>query len=390
MKCMQHFLCLSFIAMCLAGCAAITGVGHDNAPPPTKLVSIKAPAFSPAVVWSKETGVGSEDAHLQLTPALADKHIFTVDVKGQVCSYNLDSGNASWCQTTKSAATTGLAVQAGVVTFGTKQGQVYALNQQNGRTLWTSMVPNQLLASPTLAQQRVYLKTVDGEVVALSACNGKQIWRYDHATPVYVLRDMSRPVVMGDRLIVGFSDGKLAAFRLDNGELLWEKTIATPGGRGLMDQLVDISADPVLDQGTLYVVTFQGNLAALNRVTGETRWEKPLSSYTGMVTTPRAVVVTDAEGMVWAFDKTDGHVLWCQGGLKYRDVTAPALQTCEFIVVADKKGYVHWLSTRNGEWMARIKVADEVISAAPLVLHNDVYVMTQKGKLFYIQTIKAS
>ena len=50
-------------------------------------------------------------------------------------------------------------------------------------------------------------------------------------------------------------------------------------------------------------------------------------------------------------------------------------------VVADKMGYLHWMSVDDGAFVARTKVANDEILSPPLVYQNHVYVMTQKGKV---------
>lgn len=363
----------------IAACNMITGIGTDNAPAPTPLTNIAHPCLSPQlVIFKKDLGVGTDGAYLKLNSALNNHHLYTVDAKGQVCAFDTQSGRTLWCKETKAPAVTGVGVHEGVIAFATRNSKLYVLCEQNGEVLWTASLPNQSLAAPTIANNKIFVKTIDGNVCAFDKTSGNLIWKYEHATPVFILRDSSSPQVMGNYLVVGFADGKLAAYHLQTGELVWEQTIATPAGRGLMSQLVDVSADPTMQQGTVYVVTYQGNLAAVDLTTGKKRWEQPLSSYTGMAITPNAVIVTDEDGIVWAFNKTNGHELWKQEKLKYRTLTAPALQGC-YVVVADRIGYLHWLSTANGEFAARRKIAEEPILTPPIVDGNEVGVVTQKG-----------
>lgn len=373
-------LCLT-VVLFLSACSMITGIGTDNAPDPTPLSSIKSPLFKPSLLHSQETGVGADDLYYKFSMALVCNQLYIVDAKGHASAIDVKSGKTSWAVATKAHATSGVAAAENTVVFAARGGKIYALDAQNGQTQWVASAPNQVLSTPTIADGKVFVKTVDGELIAFDRQCGKTIWHYEHSTPLYILRDSSAPKLVNNRLIVGFSDGKLAAYQANTGMLLWEQTIATPTGRGLMNQLVDISANPELQQDTVYVVTYQGNIAAVSISSGEIRWEQPLSSYAGMVLTPQAVVVTEADGVVSAYAKSSGKQLWRQTGLQYRTVTGPAWQG-DTVVVADKLGYVHWLSLCNGCFVARAKTTNEPILSTPFVNGPFVYVLNQKGKLY--------
>lgn len=371
-------LCASLL---LSACSTITGIGTDNAPEPTPLTSIKSPAFKPELVFTQETGVGADDLYYKFRLAVNCQSLYVVDAKGHASALNLNTGKPSWAVATKARASSGVAASEDLVVFATKTGKVYALSAQDGQTRWTSTIPNQVLATPLIARDAVYVKTIDGELIALDAGCGKVLWRYEHVTPTYILRESSAVQVQGDRLLVGFSDGKLACYQAESGQLLWEESIATPTGRGLMRQLVDISADPSIQAQRVYVATYQGNLAAVSLQTGEILWSQPISDYAGLVVTPEAVVVSESDGAVSAYAKTDGRLLWKQTALLYRGVTGPAWQG-ETVVVADKQGYVHWIALSSGCLVARAKTVHEPILTTPLVRGPFVYLLNQKGKVF--------
>ncbi|OGT15137.1 MAG: outer membrane protein assembly factor BamB [Gammaproteobacteria bacterium RIFCSPHIGHO2_02_FULL_38_33] len=379
---------LVFIFICfLSACSSITGVGKDNLPEPSALPEFNF-EFKPNLMWSQTAGVGADGLYLKLSPAMANRHIFTIDAHGQACSFDKDTGHAAWCQALKTPATTGVVVKEGQVFFGTQDGLVYALDETNGRVLWSTSVDNQLLAAPYVSSNRVFAKTLDGNVYALDKKTGVFVWKYEHGSPLYLLRDMSVPQLAGHRVIVGFADGKLAAYSEDKGELLWERTIAEPESkRNFIDRFVDISASPILDQSTIYVVTYQGNFSAIDLRTGAIVWERPFSSYAGMVLTPKYLIVSDAQSVIWALDRQTGKEVWKQEKLKFRDITGPALQNNKYIIVGDKEGYLHWLNVGNGSFVSRMRIKDDAILATPLVDHHQVYLLTQKGVVASISSV---
>jgi outer membrane protein assembly factor BamB len=51
------------------------------------------------------------------------------------------------------------------------------------------------------------------------------------------------------------------------------------------------------------------------------------------------------------------------------------------VVVGDFEGYVHWLSTRDGRQLGRVKISDAGIDTKPIVADGIVYVYAKDGTL---------
>jgi outer membrane protein assembly factor BamB len=179
---------------------------------------------------------------------------------------------------------------------------------------------------------------------------------------------------------VGFSDGKLAALNLRNGSLLWERTIAFPQGVTAADQLIDIAADPLSSCDVIYVVTYQGQLAAISLRSGRILWQRNFSSYSGL-TVGNNLYITDTKGDVWAFDRSTGELIWRQQFLRHRGLTAPVIFG-NSLIIGDQEGYIHWLAQSDGHPLARDLVHDNAsIIANPVVDYPIVCILTREGGL---------
>ena len=88
---------------------------------------------------------------------------------------------------------------------------------------------------------------------------------------------------------------------------------------------------------------------------------------------------TDSSDVLWAIDRQNGQVKWKQLSLESRGLTEPILMGNR-LVVGDRTGYLHILSTQNGEIISR-KQLSGAIDIAPAVSENSIYVMTVNGKL---------
>ena len=276
---------------------------------------------------------------------------------------------------------TGIGGGMEAVYVGSDKGLLVALNEADGKELWRTQLTSEVLAPATSANGIVVSRTSDGRVTGISADDGKVIWSYQRAVPLLSLRGAGRPVIAGDTVIAGYDNGKLVALTLNDGKVIWEKSIAIPRGRTELERLVDIDADPVVIDDTAYVVTYQGQLAAVDINSGRVSWSRDMSSQIGLDAAYRdAVYVTDDQGYVWAVQDGSGDALWRQTRLLRRQVTAPAIAG-NYIVVGDFEGYIHWIARDDGRFVSRQQLSDGPIYSKPLVINGIVYVTAADGSL---------
>jgi outer membrane protein assembly factor BamB len=142
------------------------------------------------------------------------------------------------------------------VYVGNFSGRVVALEIANGDRIWTA---TEGAVGPVWpAGGSVFLVNDLGELLRLDAGDGTAIWRV--ALPSFEQtrerRQKTRfahygPILAGGRLIVASSDGLIREFDPTSGALVG--TIEIPGGA---------ASNPVVANGTLYVVTKRGQLLA--------------------------------------------------------------------------------------------------------------------------------
>lgn len=331
-------------------------------------------------LWSVNIGAGAGKEDLHVNPAMENGVVYAGDVEGNIVAVSNDHGRLLWHRHLKEKITSGIGINKNRLVFGTTDGHVVALSKQNGKFLWQSDVAGEILAAPTASDNAVFVKTVNGELFAFDANDGKLLWDYSIENPSLTLRDDSAVQTYANVAVAGFSDGMLVAFDGLSGNVLWRKPLGVSKGASAVERMVDIVANPIIKDGIMYVVGYQGRLAAINVTSGETVWQHDFSSYSGLTVAQNELYVTDADSHVWAFDRASGRVLWHNDKLDGRGVSAPAI-VAGYLVVGDKKGYVHWLARNDGRFVARDKVDSRSINVAPKVQGRRVFVYTTSGKL---------
>ena len=345
---------------------------------PVELTKIKA-HFVPKKAWTAFLGKTLPKLDLGLAPAIDGTHVYATNAIGEVTALNLANGKKVWHKRLKLKLSGGTGAGDGMVLVCTTGGVVIALAQKDGSERWRAQLSSEILTAPVVTPELVIVRTVDGKLFALEAGDGKQRWVADQQVPRLTLRGTSRPVVAGELAISGFDNGRLMAVTLAAGNPAWDVAVGQPRGSSELQRLIDIDAPPVIDGDDVFAVAFQGRAVRLARDTGLEIWSHEISSYRGLAADPLGVYVSTADGYVIKLDRASGAERWRQKGLLRRQLTEPVLQG-DNVVVADFEGWIHWLSTEDGSFMARAKGGSR-ISAAPLISGDLVIVLTDKGRL---------
>jgi len=334
----------------------------------------------PKLVWSNSQSSGVGKTHSRLRLSLAESLVVTADNKGKIFAFDQKTGALKWQTDTKAKITAGPTIAEGRVLVGTENSQLLAYQLADGKFSWKADLTGSVLAAPQGNRGMVFVHTLDGSVVALNADDGRQLWFYSAHLPPVMLRRGSSPALIDNHVIVGFANGRLVALHRMDGQPDWEREIAVSKGRSDIQRMVDISADPVVKNNTVYAVSYQGRLMALNADMGNPLWERDMSSYSGLAVTDRVVFVSDAKGVVWAIDRKSGRELWKQTDLTGRHLSAPAV-IGNSVMVGDDDGILHWFAQEDGSWKGRTVVDSKGIEATPIVKDNRVYVLGKGGKM---------
>ena len=347
--------------------------------PPSELVEFTQ-EFEPIVAWTVNTGEGASE-YSDLGAWLQGNMIVAVDNEGEVSSYDQATGRQLWQTDLDIPVTTGVGGGDGLILVGTQEGEVLALDESNGELRWRKSLSSEILAPPKAAHNVVIVRSADGRLTGLSVNDGEILWNYQRAVPLLSLRGTGAPVLAEDKVLAGYANGKLVALSIADGKVVWEKSITIPRGRTELDRIVDIDSDPVIKDGTAYVVAYHGKVAAVSVDTGRILWSRDASSRSGLdVAVGDAVYVSDDSDYVWAFQDGTGDALWRQTRLLRRKISAPKI-VGENVLIGDFEGYVHWISRKDGRFVARLQVADSAIRSKPVVKDNLVYITAVDGTL---------
>ncbi|MEM9242646.1 MAG: outer membrane protein assembly factor BamB [Pseudomonadota bacterium] len=341
--------------------------------------------FSPQLnvrhVWSRTISKGTSSYYLRLEPVVVKQSVFIPAYDGEIIAVN-QKGKRLWKKNYHWDFVTGLAADNGLLFIGTRDGHVLAIQQSNGDVVWAITATDQVLALPKATDGVLLIHAIDGTLTAYSQTDGKQLWQFSQQAPSLMLHLSSQPQVYDKKVICGFADGKLAALDFDQGRQLWLKQIAEPMGQTDIERMVDISTAPLIVDNTAYVVSYEGNLAAVNLKDGAIRWKRKLSAYNKIATDGVNLYATDLNGDVWAFDLKTGMVVWRNQQFKLRQLSGVAvIKSLGVLAFGDYTGYIHFLSLSDGHIVARKRINITSVITTPIVSGDMLYAYTMSGRL---------
>jgi outer membrane protein assembly factor BamB len=390
---MKRFLLITLASLVtLAGCHSFK---KENVQPPTPLAKDFKATVQVTRLWRTSVGDGAAESGVRLRPTVVDGVLYADSTDGKLVALDAGSGKKLW---SKSSSTHGWfgwgdkkrkdamyaggpAVSGDLLAVGTLDGHVYGVNAKDGSPRWEAELNTEVLASPLIVGDQVMVRGDDGRIYALDAATGKRRWAYDQGNvPLLSVRGNGPMLSANGVLFFGSDDGKLIALRLDNGGKLWEQRLGSGEGRTEIDRLDDVDGALVLDGSTLYAAGYHGHLMAVDGPSGRPLWSHPFSTFDSLALSGNAIYGVNDDSQVWSFDKSGGTDMWKNDALKYRWLTAPAVQG-NYVVVGDMEGYVHWLQTGDGALAARERLSKKAIRAQPLVVGDVVYVEDIKGRI---------
>jgi len=119
----------------------------DNTEPPTPLTSFNT-QLDIIEAWKKDTGKGSDNQFLKLSPVVAHEKIFVADTDGSIKAIDAISGNVLWDIKTDTRITGGPGAGLTLVLAGTSEGEVLAISIDDGTILWRGRTSSEILAPP--------------------------------------------------------------------------------------------------------------------------------------------------------------------------------------------------------------------------------------------------
>ena len=384
----KSLLAASLSMALLSACSSSDSIEE----PIAELQEINATVF-PEISWQAQVGDGVGEYYSQLQPTVRYGKIFAADRDGVIEAFDEKTGEQVWERDFSEAFRDGVLAKnkgarlAGGLTaarnklfVGSESGVLAAIDAETGELAWHAQSKGELLSAPTVAEDIVVVNTGSGLLEAFNVDTGESLWRYEALMPSLTLRGTGSAAYEAGGFFVGTPDGKVAVIIKDNGQPAWEQAIYTPKGGNEFARMADVDMTPLIIGDTLYAVSYNGNLVAMELRTGRIMWSRKYSSFNDLASSGFSLFLVDDHGRIYSVDRRNGLEQWSNNELTNRSLTAPVVFN-DYIVVGDYEGYLHFIDRSNGQIAGRIQIDSEGLSSAPVVADGKLYVQGRSGEV---------
>jgi outer membrane protein assembly factor BamB len=350
---------------------------------------------TPVRVWSARVAGTTGRVRLAATPVVSDGKLFVVDTDAMVHAFDAGTGAKLWSLSTSSdrenrnaAFGGGVSVEGGRVFATNGLGDVVAIDAAAGTEIWRKKPGGPLRGAPTLFLGNAYVVSQDNQLFALAQADGAVVWTQSGTPETQGVFGVAAPAAAQGTIVAGFSSGELNAYRYENGRALWTDTLSRSTISTSVSSLVDIDAEPVIDQGRVYAVGQGERMAAVELNSGQRVWEQNFAGIsTPWVAGEWIFVMTDDARLV-CIARGNGKIRWISQMRAWRDEkdkkgpitwVGPVLAG-DRLWLANSRGELVSASPADGSMGSTIEIGDKV-SLPPIVANNTLYVLSDKGKI---------
>ncbi len=277
----------------------------------------------------------------------------------------------------------GITVSGDRLYIGSERGQVYALNTSDGSIVWQAKAAGEALSRPVVSDGLVLIHTSNGMLQGLDQATGAVKWTVNLDMPALSLRGESAPSVAFGGAIVGGDNGRVSAVIMNQGQLIWQQRISQPSGATEIDRLSDVDTTPIIVNGVVYALAYNGNLSALDLRSGQILWKREIGGVKDLIVDAGRIYLVDQDDRVIALNADGGVAIWRQSELLHRNLTSPVLYN-GYIVVGDGEGYLHWLNTTDGRFVAQQKLDSSGFQTEPVVASDKLLIQSKDGEVYAI------
>ncbi len=284
------------LGACVAFMTAAAAVAAD--PPVSETPETPALKAEPRLLWEArlpEAAFGGV--------AVGEGLVFVILVDGRLCAYDLEAGKQKWSRDLKEDPRTGPAFAAGRVAFVDASRTLRAVKASDGKDAWHSLLEVQASSEIGASGDLFCLGVGNMACAAFSASDGKPAWRVETMGDV-----IGAPWVESRRVLIGTTGHKLYSVARQTGELLAEATLDGEliGGPG---------AESEAARDSLVCVGLHNMILEARSASMKQAWQ---TSVHGMVRTsplvnPSVVYAGTDQGMLYAFHRGSGGMLWRHG-----------------------------------------------------------------------------
>ena len=282
----------------------------------------------------------------------------------------------------------GLAVNENLLGLTTGSGQIFAINKDNGEIIWSNKINAIIRSAPIISGNFFLVLGKDNRLYAFNLSSGELSWTHEGLDEVSTFLGSSSPVVSKGIVIVTYSSGEIYAINLSNGAVIWNDNLSTLVQKRSIESISDIRGNAVIQNDTVYVISHNGRMVAMNLNSGKRLWESNIGGIQTPWVVSNFIYVLSKDNELICMTAKEGKIVWVS---KLRDYISfekkgklitwsGPLLAGHMLIVSGSHGIIASISPYTGKFLGAINVKSSVQNQA-IVSNKTVFFLTSKGDL---------
>lgn len=267
---------------------------------PLKFEGVKPKEKIFKATWIKNLDVPYSSGNMPIglqSPLISQEMLYIGYNGGAMFAYDITNGRTVWQKLEGHPYHSAPITHGKKLIYGNIEGRLFARDRLSGELIYAVDLGAAVESQPVFYKGRVIVHTRNHKIVCLDAETGKILWAYKRSVPfLTTLQRASRPVLLNNRVFVGFADGFVASFTLEEGVLLWESKVVDGS------KFIDVDTHPLVFKGKLIVGAQTGQLTVLNPTGGIVERKLDLSISRSPVVIGSSLLVGTTEGELVLLD----------------------------------------------------------------------------------------
>ena len=353
-------------------------------------------------IWSIDTDQNINDENPFLSePIIISSHLYLINNNGVVFKINIDNGKIVWKKKffkdlehtiIGTPSISGILSNQDDITIYVNSGynEILAINGNNGDEIWKKTHKLPFRGGITVSKELLLISDFAGNLLSINNKNGKTNWSILLGSDYNSVYTKARPIVANDKIIVPGTGGTFFVVSIETGDVLWTENLSSNKQLPKLFHVGDIVANPLFNNGVVYLVSQSGNISAFDINTSKELWKLPIGGFETPTLSGKTIFINSNMGLLTAIDITSGKVRWTKkypsyvnedGFFSEKEIAlykGPTLISSK-ILFGDNFGKIHILDANNGSDLGSLSVGK--LAIAPLPANRKVFFLTENGKL---------
>ena len=340
------------------------------------------------------SGIGS------FGPKIINNEVIATLGSGEISAFSLAEGNQIWKTTLDQKLLCSVDYkkigETGIIAAITEMGELI-LSESSGKILWKSKLNGIVRTSPIITNSVVVALYADNRVVAFDLNSGKRVWVLKRRVPSLILHGQSGMTLLSNipnfksevpnienGLVINMAGGRIVFLNSSTGKVNWESRVVFSRGTNEVERIADLMGNPYVGD-SVCTTAYQNSLVCLSLLSGEVTWRKSFNSVQPASFSNSFAIAVDSTSKITAFSRDETKTYkWTTDKFFLRKISAPVIWK-NAIWFVDQQGYLHGLSTKNGEVISRFRLKDGLLSGMIKTTPNGILLQTAKGQLIMLK-----